>query len=169
MSRGKWAVLFVYLMSFSYQFGANPPIDYPRMLVSDTQQFQADGVTRAYVFEDQEILSFAQIVGSVYQSGMFYSGLGGQTQLPGNPSWVRIAAYMLNALAANSARLASVTQILDVKLSPGTAAKSLKDQAQAWLDLDDNSGAFAIIEQVTDDASFQSRWFKQWQRLGVSG
>ena len=164
-ARGRWAAaFFVSLMSFSYQFGANPPVDYPRLLVSDTQQFQSDGVTRAYVFEDSEILSFALIVGNVYQSAMLYSGTEGQTQLPGSPSWVRIAAYMLNSLAANKARLSGVIQILDVKLSMKDATKALQDQAKAWLDLDDNSGAFALVEQVNNEWSFKDRWWKQVQR-----
>lgn len=160
------AALIPLAMSFSYGLGSNPPIDYPRLLVSDTQQFQADGVTRAYVFEDQEITSFTNIVAGVYQSSMQYTPPGGLSHLPSSPvSYIRIAAYMLNSLAASKGRLAGITQILDVKLSMKDAAAALQAQAKAWLDLDDNSGAFAIIEQVHDEWSFKDRWWKQAQRL----
>jgi len=134
------------------------------MLVADTQQFQADGVTRAYLFEDSEITSFANIVGSVYQSSMVYDPPL-NAAVPTSPvSYVRQAAYMLNALAANKARLAGVIGLLDVKLSMKDAAKALQDQAKAYLDMDDNSGAFMIIEQVNDQASFRDRFWKEVQR-----
>lgn len=165
--------------TFSYGINAgnpNPPIDYPRLLVSDTVQFAADGVTPIYIFSDQEILSMEQIVMGVFQSGQFFNSVGGPPGggslgafLPAQPiPYYRVAGMLLNSLASNSARLASVTQLLDVKLSPGLAAKALKDQAQAYFDQDDNSGAFVIIEQVNDDFSFRDRYWKTWLRQGVS-
>ena len=165
-ARRRWvAALFVFLlMSFSYGFGSNPPIDYPRMLVADTQQFLADGVTRAYIFEDSEITAFASIVSSVFQSSMVYDPPQ-SAQIPTSPvSYVRQAAYMLNALAANKARLAGITALLDVKLSMKDAAKALQDQATAFLELEDNSGAFMVIEQVNDAVSFRDRFWKEVQR-----
>jgi hypothetical protein len=148
-----------------------PLIDYPRALVNDTAQFQADGVTRAYIFEDQEILGFAAIVGNVYQSSMTYD-YPQTVQVPASPvSYIRIAAYMLNSLAANTARLSGILQILDVKLSFKDATAALQKQAQAWLDLDDNTGAFVIIESVQqgDDASFRDRWWREIQRQSFGG
>ncbi len=153
-------------MSFSYNYGSNPPIDYPRLLISDTQQFEADGTTRAYVFEDSEIQAATTIETSVWQSGMFYSGSGGLTTLPNQSviPWRRIAATLLDSLAANAARLSAVTQLLDVKLSPKEAALALREQAQALRDADDNSGSFAIAEQVGNQFTFRDRFWKQIQR-----
>lgn len=154
----------------------NPPIDYPRLLCSDTVQFAADGITPIYIFSDQEILSMEQIVMGQFQSGMFFSTPGGPpgggslgAYLPPQPiPFYRVAGMLLNALASNSARLASITQLLDVKLSPGLAAKALKDQAQSYFDQDDNSGAFVVIEQVTDAWSFRDRYWKTFQRQGAA-
>ncbi len=170
------AALFVLLMAFTYQFGANPPIDYPRMLVQDTQQFVVDAngsvtTQRAYIFEDSEIVAFANIVGNVYQSSMTFD-FPTTVQVPSSPvSYIRIAAYMLNSLAANTARLSGILQILDVKLSMKDATAALQKQAQAWLDLDDNTGAFVIIEQVQqgDDASFKDRFWREVQRQSFGG
>jgi hypothetical protein len=144
-------------MAFSYQFGANPQIDYPRLLISDTQETN-------HIFEDSEILMAYNIQASFFQSSMFYSPPAGQT-VPLSPvSYLRIAALLLDSLAANKSRLSSITQLLDVHLSPNVAAKSLRDQAQAYRDTDDNSGAFVIIEQCSTTWSFQDRYFNQVQR-----
>ncbi len=118
------AALFILTMSFSYADGLNPPIDYPRLLISDTQEFQPDGTTRAYIFSDQEIISMTRIVGNVYQSTMQYDPPI-TVQVPPYPvSYVRIAAYLLNSLAANTARLTGILQILDVKLDMKSATKA---------------------------------------------
>lgn len=156
-------------MSFSYQFGANPPIDYPRLLISDTQQFGADGTTKIYAFEDSEIMAATTIETSVFQSAQFYSGQGGLTSFANQAvvPWRRIAATLLDSLAANKARLSAVTELLDVKLAPGIAAKALREQAQALRDADDNSGSFAIIEQVGNQFSFRDRFWKTVQRQGA--
>jgi hypothetical protein len=156
-------------LSFSYGLGlnppvANPPIDYPRLLVSDTKEFASNGTTRIYIFEDAEIQAAALINGAVWQSAQFYSGPAG-TYLPPTPvNYLRTAALLLDSLAANRSRLASIKQVLDIKLDPAVAAKNLKDQAQAYRDADDNSGAFIIAEQVNDQFSFADRWWKQIQR-----
>lgn len=168
--------------TFSYGLSTPPytfngPIDAPRFLVSDTVQFAADGITPIYIFSDQEILAVEQVITNVFQSGMFFSTPGGPpgggtlgANLPSYPiPYYRVAAVLLTSLAANSARLASVIQILDVKLSPSLASKALREQAQAYLDLDDNSGAFMIIEMVNDDFSFRDRFYKQVQRQGWAG
>lgn len=157
---------------FTYSYGANPAIDFPRLLISDTQQYLPDGVTPGYVFADQEITAMTNIVQSQFQSGMFWPTPGGApsggtegTYLPAIPvPYYRIAAMLLTAIASNKARLASVVKLLDVTLAPEKAAKALLDGAKAYLDADDNSGAFMIIEQVNDGFSFRDRWWKQWQR-----
>ena len=146
-------------------------IDYPRLLVSDTQQYAADGVTPIYIFSDQEIGAATQIETSVWQSSMFFSGPQGIAQLPSQPPtpWRRIAATLLDALCANKSRLAAVQQILDVKLSPEKAAAALAAQAKALREADDNSGAFVIIEQVNDVFSFRDRYWKTVQRQIAGG
>ena len=143
----------------------NPPIDYVRGLIADTQEFAANGTTPAYIFSDQEITMFTQMQQAFgWQSSMFYSPPAGQF-LPSAPSnYLRIAATMLRSIASNKARLASIQQLLDVKLDPSKAAKALNDQAQAYLDMDDNSGAVAIIEQCNDYFSYRDRFWKQVQR-----
>ena len=170
------AALFVFIMSFSYQFGANDPIDIPRALIQDTQQFVIDAsgnvtTQRAYIFEDSEIVMFTRIVGQVYQSSMTFD-FPTTIQVPSSPvSYIRVAAYMLNSLAANTARLSGILQILDVKLSMKDATAALQKQATAWLDLDDNTGAFVIIESVQqgDDAGFRDRWWREVQRQSYGG
>lgn len=158
--------------TFTYGYGSNPVIDYPRLLVSDTQQFAPNG-TLSYVFADQEILAMEAIVQGQFQSGMFYStpggppngGTTGNYALPNIPiPYYRVAGMLLMSIASNKSRLASVMQLLDVKLDPSKAASALRETAQAYLDQDDNSGAFVIIEQVNDPASFRDRFWKQWQR-----
>lgn len=152
-------------MSFSYNNGANPPIDYPRLLCADTQQYAPDGITPAYAFSDQEIAAATVIVALQFQSAQFYSPPLGVYSFPSPPTaYLRVAAMLLNALAANKARLSSIKQILDVKLDPKDAAEQMRQTAQMYLDMDDNSGAFCIIEQVNNDYSLIDRFWKQVQR-----
>lgn len=150
--------------TFSYQFGANPAIDWPRLMISDTVQFASDGVTPIYVFADQEIAAITLIVQAQFQSAQFYSPPSGQN-LPTQPvPWLRVAAALLDCIAANKAKLASITRILDVSLDPSKAAKLLMDQAKAYRDADDNSGAFFVIEQVSNEWALYDRYWKQVQR-----
>ncbi len=146
-------------MSFSYQFGANPPIDYPRFLIADTDSSN-------YVFEDSEILMATTIQGLTWQSSMRYSGVAGVASLPTPPvSYRRIAATLLDSLAANSARLSQVTKLLDVELAPGKAAVDLRDMAKALREEDD-AGAFVVIEQTQQPFGFKDRWWAQMARQG---
>lgn len=163
---------FSYGINTAPDYTPNPPVDYPRLLVSDTVEFGADGTTPVYIFSDQEILAMEQVVQLQFQSGQFFSTPGGPpsagTQgayLPSVPiPYYRVAGMLLNSIASNKARLASVMKLLDVTLDPAKAAKALHDQAQAYFDQDDNSGAFVIVEQVNNDWSFRDRFWKQWQR-----
>jgi hypothetical protein len=144
-------------MAFTYQFGANPTIDYPRLLISDTQDTN-------HIFEDSEIEAAYLIQASVWQSSMYYSGYAGRT-LPSSPvSYLRVAALLLDSIAANKSRLSSITQLLDVSLSPERAAKALRDQAERYRAIDDDSGAFAIVEQCNDQWSFRQRYWNEVQR-----
>lgn len=151
--------------TFTYSGGANPPIDYPRLMVSDTNQYLSDGVTPGNVFWDQEILAIEQIVSSPFQSAQFYSPPQGQ-QLPQGVvmPWFRIAASLLDCMASNKAKLASIKRILDVQLDSSDAAKWLQAQAKAYRDVDDNSGAIFIIEQVNNEWSLCQRYWNQVAR-----
>ncbi len=143
-------------MAATYSGGANPSIDWPRLLISDT------GPT--FIFQDSEIQSAYLINSMQFQSGQFYSGPGGQN-FPTCPSnYLRAAALLLNALASNAARLANVAELLDVKLSGAAAVKALQDTAQRYLDMDDNSGAFFIAEQCQTVWGFRDRFWAQIQR-----
>ena len=143
-------------MGFSYQLGANPTIDFPRLLIGDTD-------TTNHIFEDEEIQSAYIIQAAQFQSGMMYSGGAGQN-LPRSPvSYLRVAALLLDALASSKARL-MVSKLLDANITPGATAKALHDQAQAWRDVEDNSGAFMIIESCQTSFGFLDRFVKQIQR-----
>ncbi len=158
-SRGRWAALLLFM--FTYNLGANPPIDFVRLLISDTQPVN-------HIFEDEEIQSFAKITSQVWQSSMFYSGTDGVGTLPSSPvNYLRTAALALDSLAANKARLASIKQLLDVKLDSSDAAIQLRATAEEYRKVDDDSMAFVIIEQCNDYASFVDRFWKQWQRISA--
>lgn len=148
-------------MSFSYTFGANPAIDYVRLLIPDTVNTQA----QPCIFQDEELTAMANIVANVWQSSQLYSGPAGVATLPSPPvNYLRTAAYCLNTIASNQAMLSSVLQILDVKLDSSKAAAALRTQAQSWLDIDDNSMAFVIIESCPTNWSVRDRFFSQVQR-----
>lgn len=143
-------------MSFTYNLGANPTIDYPRMLIGDTQPTN-------HIFEDEEITSAYAIQAAQFQSSMLYSFGAGQN-LPSSPvSYLRVAALLLDALASQKARLA-VANLLDAKTDFQAASKQLHAQAEAWREVEDNAGAFMIIEQCTTTWGFLDRFYKQVQR-----
>lgn len=150
---------------FTYDFVNSPQVSNVRLLVADTDY-------TAPIFQDEEIVAAMSIVQAQFQSGQFFStpsgalGAGAQgVNLPSTPiPYYRVAAVLLYAIAGNKSRLASVIKLLDVSLDPAKAAKALQDQAAAWIKLDEESGAFAIIEQVNDQFSFRDRFWRQWQR-----
>jgi hypothetical protein len=155
-------------MSFSYSYGARPLPDYPRLLCSDTVEFDANG-NRVYAFEDEEITAAAQIELSVWQSGQFWTPPAGVASLGSAViPWRRIAATLLDALAANQARQQIIAKLLDVTLNPQASA-AMRAQAAALRDADDNNGAFVLIEQVNDVFSFRDRFWAQIQRNGAGG
>ena len=164
------AILFMgFTGTFTYQGGANPPIDYPRFIVADTVQFSPiDGTTPIFAFWDEEIQAATKIEMGVWQSGMYWSGRQGVSPLQNSAviPWRRIAATLIDALASNQARIGLISQQLDTKLNPG-AVKDMQAQAAALRLADDNSGAFAIVEQVNDYASFVDRYWKTWQRMSA--
>lgn len=148
-------------MSFTYIPGT--PIFYVRLLIPDTN-------STTPIFQDEEITGFMAINQMTWQSSMYFSYFAGSINLPQTPSnFLRAAALALNSLAGNSSRLASVIGLLDVKLNPAAAAKALQDTAQRYLDMDENSGAFAIAEQVNTVWAFRDRWIAQLQRQTGGG
>ena len=155
------AVLFI---MFSYKLGANPQIDFVRLLISDTQ-----GPQDNCIFQDEEIVMATTLQSQQFQSSMTYSYPAGQN-LPSSPvSYLRVAAMLLDCIASNKARLASIQQLLDVKLDPQRAAQSLQAQANEYRKIDDEAGAFMIIEQCNDQWSFQKRFWAQVQRQSGGG
>ncbi len=155
---GSAALLFVrWMMAFSYGYGTNPQIDYPRLLIADT-------VDLNHIFEDSEIQAAYQIQAAQFQTGMFWSGSAG-ANLPSTPvSYLRVAALLLDSIACSNARLAGVMTVLGIKMDTGKAAQVLRDQAKDYRSTDDDAGAFAIIEQVNNEWSFADRFWKTVQR-----
>ena len=165
---GRAALLLIIMGTFSYGPAAspatlNPPIDFPRGMIADTVEFNAQGQP-VFIFSDQEILMFTQIQQSVWQSLQFYSPPAGASLQGSPPNWFRLAAMLLRAMAANQAKLAAVQQLLDVKLDASKAATALNAQADAWEEMDDNSGAIMIVELCNDYFSYRDRFWKQVQR-----
>jgi len=148
-------------MSFSYILGRNSLVDYVRLMIPDTINTTA----QPCLFQDEEITSMNNVTSMVWQSAQRYSGYAGQATLPAAPvNILRTVAYCLNALASNQAMLSSVIALLDVKLDAKSAAAALRTQAQSWLDIDDNSMAFVIIEQVQTNWALRDRFTSQVQR-----
>jgi hypothetical protein len=146
-------------MSFTYSFcdGSNDAIDFPRALIADTQ-------ATGHVWEDSEILGFTRLQAFQYQSSQTFSAPAG-SNLPSTPvPYLRVAALLLDAAASNEAKLSATTALLDWKGDRTKAAAALHAQAKALRDLDDEGGAFAIIEQVHTVWSFQDRFWKMVQR-----
>ena len=155
---GAAAALF-FAMSFSYNFcnGTQDNIDFPRFLTADT-------VDTGHAFEDSEITGMYRMLTAQWQTGQFYAGTSG-SNLPSSPvAYLRVAAYLLNSLAASPARLAGAVQILDVKMDLKANSEALAERAKSWLEIDDDAGAFAIIEQVNNEWSFIDRFWKTVQR-----
>jgi len=148
-------------LSFTYIPGT--PVFYIRLLIPDTDSTNP-------IFQDEEINGFMQVNQMTWQSSMFFSGPAGQINLSQTPSnFLRAAALALRSLAGNAARLASVTGLLDVKLNPAAAAAALNKQADSYMQMDDDSGAFAIAEQVNTVWAFRDRWIAQLQRQTGGG
>ena len=144
-------------MSFTYDFETAPLISYVRLLIPDTDSANP-------IFQDAEIQAFYYLQQNVFQSSMRYSGPAGQ-YIPSSPvSYLRVAALAITTLANNSSRLASVIGLLDVKLDPSKAAEALRSAAAEMRAIDDDSGAFMIIEQCTTQWGFIDRYWSQVQR-----
>lgn len=143
-------------MAFTYNFGSNPSIDYPRFLVADTDSTHP-------VFDDREITMAAQIDNVQFMASSSSSG-GQILSTTGTPGWHRIAAVLLDALAANKARLAAALEVLDIKIDPSKAADMLMKLAASYREIESQGGFFAIAETVYDQFTWRERVWKQWLR-----
>ena len=157
--------LFMSTPTYTYTNGANPPVDWVRLLIPDTGG-NTSLPNNGFVFSDQEIAAFTainQLQG--WQSSMFWSANAGRF-LPTYPAnYFRAAALALNALAGNQARLLLIAQLLDVKpQNVAQVVSAMQDVAKQYLEMDDNSGAFAIAEQVQTTWNFINRYWSQVQR-----
>lgn len=137
---------------------SNVTIYYIRILISDTNPLQP-------IFSDEEIMAAYGIQASMFQSSMFFSGPMGSITLPSTPvSYFRVAAILLDSMAAGQAFLSGVIALPDIKLNGAAAAKALQDKAQGYRDVEDNAGAFVILEQCKTDWQTRDRYWNQIQR-----
>lgn len=147
-------------MSFTYNFGANGQSDQVRLLIADTDSTHP-------IFQDSEV----QIALTMESSqNLFISGMATASGTPTPPainvsSSLRAAALLLDSLAANKSRLASIIELLDVKLSAKDAAIQLRATAKEYRDTEANQGHFAIAEMVYDQFTARERTWKQFMRL----
>jgi hypothetical protein len=142
-------------VSFSYNFGANPPIDYPRLLIADTDSTHA-------IFQDEEITAANNIDFMVMY---IPNAQGANTQPMVQPSARRTAAVLLDALAANKARLSAALKVLDINVDSTKAAVELRATAKQLRDTEAMSGNFAITEMVQDQWAARERVWKQLLRI----
>jgi len=108
---------------------------------------------------------FATSSQGLFVSGQAAAGIGVTTPLTNVQSPLFAAALALDSIASNKARLAAIAQILDVKLGHDAAAAALHTQAEAYRNLERNSGSFAIAEMVVDQFSARQRITSQLLRL----
>jgi|SRR5580700_676241 hypothetical protein len=154
--------------TYTYDFDSAPQISYVRLLIPDTS-FLPNVSPPQMIFSDQEITAFYQIQASTFQSGMFFSGVQGRN-LPSLPlSYVRVAALALDSLANNKGKLGNVIKLLDVSLDWKSAGALLREGAKTYREVDDDAGAFMIIEQTSTDWAFAQRWWNQFQRQTAGG
>lgn len=147
-------------MSFTYD--VNTALGQVRFLVADTVDF-------GHIFEDDELLMCLQFESS---QGLYVSGQAATSAIAAsNPpipqvySPYRAAAMALDSLASSKSRLASVIQLLDVKLDIKSAAEELRGQAKNYREIEARRGSFAIAEMVVNDFTARERIFKCWERM----
>lgn len=148
-------------MSWTYDLiNGDTNLNAVRLLVMDTQ-------SATPIFQDEELRIFLQLKSS---QGIYQSGQANPTGRP-IPAPVQVysiysaAALALYSMAANKAYLSSVSRILDVELDPSRAQKALKAMADSYMELEDNSGAFAIAATVNTAWDAKERVAKMFLRL----
>lgn len=144
---------------FSYNPQDPTDADLVRQLIPDTVNTDEQPA----IFNDYEIANLFTIQQRVWQTGMYYSPPAGRN-LPYSPvSLLRVAAIGVDIVANNAAMLQQIARLLDVSVA--AAAKDLGDRAQRYRQIDDESGAFAIIEQVKTTWDYTTRFWNQIQRM----
>lgn len=144
---------------FTYNPADPTDADLIRQLIPDTVNTD----DQPAIFNDYEIANLFTIQRRVAQSSMFFSGPA-YRNLPYSPvSLLRVAAIGIDIVANSTALLQQISKLLDVSIR--TAAKDLGDRAQKYRDIDDDSGAFAIIEQCCTMWAFNQRVWSQIQRM----
>lgn len=127
------------------------------MLIADTDSTHP-------IFDDREI----DLAYTIDAPVVFAPGNGGTPVSYGSPSYRRVAAALLDALASNRARLSGAIDALDIKADIKSVAAALKAQADNYRKIDDESAVCAFIEVVVDTFSYRSRIWSQWQRQFAS-
>ena len=159
------------MATYTYNFATNFNVSAVRLMIADTGNLLAIQSPSGtfFIFQDAEINAALQIESS---QGLFISGQASPTALgnsiPAVPqiySIRRAAALLLDSLAANKAYLASVLQLLDVKLSSDKAAQELRAEASQLRTTEAMSGNFAVAEIVNNQFQARERVIKQWLRL----
>lgn len=149
------------MSTFTYNFSQNLQLSQVRMLIADTNISKP-------VFDDDEVMNALQLTSSqgIFTSGQAVSfGVSYPQPVPLIYSVYRAAALLLDCIAANKSKLASITELLDVKLSPDKAATALRAQAAEYRNLASNDGSFAIAEITYDEFSARERIYKMILRL----
>ncbi len=143
-------------MSFTYSPPAPTLVNLVRLQVADTDSTHP-------VFQDEEITMAASLETGGYMAASSSSS-GSVISTINNASARRVAACMLDALAANKARLSAALEVLDIKIDPSKAAQALQKQAAYLREVESESGFFAIAETVYDPFTWRSRVWNEWLR-----
>lgn len=141
--------------TYSYGFGSNPVIDYPRLIVADTDMTKP-------IFADEEIEAMYQIE---QITAYIPVGQGATLAIQANADVRRVAAGLLDSLSHNKARLAAALKVLDIQLDSTKAAAELRASAKALRETVANSGHFAITEMVNTQEAARERVWKQLLRI----
>lgn len=151
-------------MSWSYNPSNPGPIDYIRPMIGDTDE-------SAQIMSNEEITNglYMTSTQALYQSSALYSTGAQQGTTPTGAAQVYsywyAAAWCLDCMASTKAYLASVQQLLDVKLDASKSATALRALAKDYRDREDNAGHFAEIEQVGTAFQARQRWWNQLLRI----
>lgn len=144
-------------MSFSYQ--PMTPIFFVRSLIPDTNMANA-------VFSDEELNGYLFLESSqgIYSSGQAWPN-GNQGSMPIQVfSYRRAAAMAIDVIAGDRAKLATIQQLLDVKIDGGKAQSALHEIAESLREQEDNT-SFAIAELTYDPFAARERMLNQLLRI----
>ncbi len=144
-------------MSFTYD--PMTPIFFVRSLIPDTNP-------SAFIFSDEELNGYLFLESSqgIYTSGQAWPN-GTRAAMPVQVySYRRAAAMAIDVIASDRAKLATLQQVLDVKIDGGKAQVALHEIAESLREQEDNT-SFAIAEMVPDPFAARERCLNQLLRL----